>query len=122
MSKILQIEDDRDQVILYQMALEAAGYTFISAENGPKGLEVAEKEQPDMILIDLMMPEMGGLEVLERLKKNPATQNIPAIIVTNLDKQDMAVQAMGLGAADFIVKSKIPLRDTMSRIKSHLKK
>jgi len=119
---ILLIEDDKDQILLYQTKFELSGYNFIAAENGSKGLELAEKEQPDMILIDLLMAGMGGLEVLEKLKQNPKTKNIPAVIVTNLDKKDLAKRAFALGAADFIVKSTVPLREMMVRVGSLLKK
>lgn len=122
MSKILLIEDDKDQILLYQTKFELSGYTFVAAENGVKGLEMAEKEKPDIILIDLLMAGMGGIEVLEHLKNNPKTKNIPAIIVTNLDKQELAQKAMALGAVDFIVKSSVPLREMMARIENFLKK
>jgi len=107
---------------MYQTKFELSGYDFIAAEDGPKGLELAEKENPDMILIDLLMDKMGGIEVLEHLKENPKTKNIPAVIVTNLDKHELAEKAMALGALDFIVKSKIPLREMMARIEAHFKK
>lgn len=121
MKKVLLIEDDKDQILLYQTKFELDGYAFVAAKNGPEGLQLVTAEKPDIILIDLLMPGMGGLEVLEKLKSDGATKNIPAIIVTNLDKHEMAEKALKLGALDFIVKSKIPLRDMMSRIENHLK-
>lgn len=121
MKKILLIEDDKDQILLYRTKFELSGYAFVAAENGQKGLELAETEKPALILIDLLMPGMDGMEVLEKLKQNAKTKNIPALIVTNLDKHEMAEKAMALGALDFIVKSKIPLREMMSRIENHLK-
>ncbi len=83
-------------------------------------MQTAEKEQPDIVLIDLLMTGMGGIEVLEKMKKNPKIKHIPTVIVTNLDKHDLAKKAMDLGALDFIVKSKIPLREMMERIKKIL--
>lgn len=121
MKKILLIEDDQDQILLYQTKFELSGYSFLAANNGPDGLNLAEREHPDIILIDLLMTGMDGIEVLEKLKQNPKTKNIPAIIVTNLDKHELAQKAMALGALDFIVKSTIPLREMMSRIENHLK-
>ena len=121
MKKVLLIEDDKDQILLYQTKFELSGYDFVAAENGTKGLEMAEKEKPDIILIDLLMAGMGGIEVLEHLKNNTKTKDIPAVIVTNLDKQELAKKAMELGAVDFIVKSSVPLREMMSRIESFLK-
>jgi len=122
MAKILLIEDDKDQILMYQTKFELEGYTFTAAESGAKGLEMAAREKPDIILIDILMDKMDGIEVLENLKKNQKTKDIPAVIVTNLDKQEMAKKAMELGALDFIVKSKIPLREMMSRIERYLKR
>lgn len=122
MFRVLLIEDDKDQILMYQTKFELSGYSFCAAENGIKGLAMAESEKPDIILIDLLMEGMGGIEVLENLKKNSKTKDIPAIVVTNLDKHDLARKAMALGALDFIVKSKIPLREMMSRIENYLKK
>lgn len=122
MKKILLIEDDNDQIMLYQAKFELSGYEFLAAENGAKGLELAEKKQPDIILIDLLMSGMDGITVLEKLKQNPKTKNIPAIIVTNLDKHELAKKALALGALDFIVKSRVPLREMMARIESFLRK
>lgn len=119
-STVLLIEDDKDQILLYQTKFELEGYGFLAAENGQEGLKLAEEQKPDLILIDLLMPGMGGIEVLEKLKANQKTKDIPALIVTNLDKHDLAKKAMELGAVDFIVKSKIPLREMMSRIERHL--
>ena len=122
MKKILLIEDDKDQIFLYQTKFELEGFEFLAAENGPKGLEMAEKEKPALILIDLLMANMDGIEVLEKLKSNPQTKDIPAAIVTNLDKPEMAKKAFALGALDFIVKSSIPLREMISRIRNILEK
>jgi len=121
MKKILLIEDDKDQILLYQTKFELEGYDFVAARNGADGLEMAKKENPDIILIDLLMAGMTGIEVLEKLKADPDTKNIPAVIVTNWDKHEMAQKAMSLGALDFIVKSRVPLREMMSRIGRYLK-
>jgi CheY-like chemotaxis protein len=120
MKKILLIEDDKDQILLYQTKFELSGYNFAAAENGLAGLKLAETEKPDIILIDLLMTGMGGIEVLEKLKQNPKTKNIPAVIVTNLDKHELAKKALALGALDFIVKSSVPLREMMARIEKVL--
>lgn len=122
MKKILLIEDDKDQILMYQTNFELAGYAFISAKNGPDGLKLAETEQPDIILIDLLMEGMDGIQVLEHLKSNPETKGIPAVIVTNLDKHDLAKKAKELGARDFIVKASVSLREMMERVGRALQK
>lgn len=122
MAKILLIEDDKDQILMYQTKFELSGYNFTFAENGLKGLKMARKTKPDIILIDLVMERLGGIEVLQKLKQDSKTKDIPAIIITNLDKQELAKKAMELGAIDFIVKSKVPLREMMARLENYLKK
>ncbi|MFH1236365.1 MAG: response regulator [Parcubacteria group bacterium] len=116
MKKILLIEDDKDQVNLYKARFELEGYAFLSASNGPDGLKLAETGKPDIILIDLLMQGMDGIEVLGHLKDAPKTKGIPAVMVTNLDKHDLAKKAMDLGARDFIVKSSVSLRDMIARV------
>lgn len=116
------IEDDPDQVVLYQNRFKIAGHNLLVANNGIDGLALAEKEIPDVILIDIVMEGLGGLQVLEKLKENPKVKNIPALILTNLYKKTLAQQAMDLGALDYIVKSKVSLAETLARIEGHLKK
>ncbi len=122
MKKILLIEDDNDQINLYKARFELAGYAFIAATNGIDGLKLADTEKPDIILIDLLMEGMDGIEVLERLKRNSKTKEIPSIIVTNLDKHDLAKKAMDLGAVDFIVKASVSVKEMIARIGSVLQR
>ena len=80
--KILCIEDEAGMLDLLRLILESAGYTFLGAKDGQEGLDVMQREQPDLILLDLMLPEVGGAEVLLRKKQDPAIQHIPVIAVT----------------------------------------
>ena len=81
--RILFIDDEDDIKALAQFCLESeAGWLMISASNGKEGLELAEKEQPDAILLDAMMPELDGIQTLARLQSNPETKNIPTIFIT----------------------------------------
>ncbi len=121
MAKILFIEDDQDQVILYQDKFEKVGHEFITTPDGEKGLELVKKVKPDIILIDVVLEGMGGLEVLEKLKQDPETKDIPALIMSNLEKKEFAEKAMSLGSLDYIVKSRMSLKDTLSKVESYLK-
>ena len=80
--KILCVEDEAGMLDLLRLILESAGYTFVGARDGQEGLDAMVREQPDLILLDLMLPEVPGAEVLLRKKQNPAIQHIPVIAVT----------------------------------------
>jgi len=80
--KILCVEDEAGMLDLLRLILESAGYTFVGARDGQEGLDAMVREQPDLILLDLMLPEVPGAEVLLRKKQNPAIQQIPVIAVT----------------------------------------
>ena len=81
-AKVLCVEDEEGMLDLLQLILEAAGYTFLGAENGRVGLDMMHSEQPDVVLLDLMLPEVDGAEVLLRKKEDPAIRDIPVIAVT----------------------------------------
>jgi CheY-like chemotaxis protein len=80
--KVLVIDDEPDVVFLMETRLEAKGYQVISANNGKDGISLAHSEKPDLILLDIMMPDMDGFQVLETLKADPSTRPIPVIGLT----------------------------------------
>jgi len=80
--RILCIEDEAGMLDLLRLILESAGYAFLGAKDGEDGLEVMHRERPDLVLLDLMLPEVGGAEVLLRKKQDPVIQHIPVIAVT----------------------------------------
>lgn len=82
MAKILVVDDEKDVVELISFLLEKDGYTVIKASNGREALEIVEQSQPDLILLDVMMPEMDGYTVQTRLQENPKTKKIPIIVLT----------------------------------------
>ena len=103
--KALVIEDDHDLQYLYQLKLENAGFTAKTAGNGEEGLRIAEEFQPDIILLDLMMPVMGGAEMLAKLRATDWGSSIRVIILTNISK-DEAPQALRFLRVDrYIVKA-----------------
>jgi two-component system alkaline phosphatase synthesis response regulator PhoP/two-component system response regulator VicR len=79
---ILVVDDEKHIVRLVQINLERAGYKVITAQDGKEGLQKAQQEKPDLIVLDVMMPYMDGFEVLKHLKKDPETRNIPVIMLT----------------------------------------
>lgn len=102
--KLLVIEDNQQVRENIVEILEADGYQLFEAENGKIGIEIAKKYQPDLILCDIMMPEMDGFQVLEALRKNIITSNTPFIFLTAKDTRDDIRRGMQMGADDYIPK------------------
>jgi DNA-binding response OmpR family regulator len=116
-AKILCIEDDTDMIDYIRLILSKAGYEVIGAVGGAEGLRAMQEVQPDLILLDLMMPGMDGAEVLLRKKDNPAVHDIPVIALTALDSPfDQIMWLARTDLQDFIVKSKLPRRELIARI------
>src|SRR6188472_3023247 len=104
MKSILVIEDNKDIRENTAEILDMAGYKTFTAENGKKGVEVALSEKPDIIICDIMMPELDGYGVLHLLKKNSATREIPFIFLTAKTERSDLRKGMEMGADDFITK------------------
>jgi anti-anti-sigma factor len=102
MQKILVIDDEKPTLMMFRLTLSAQGYDVFTAENGEEGLETFARERPGIVLTDIKMPGMNGVEVLKRIKAiDPATQ---VIVITGHGDMDLAIQALNLDAADFINK------------------
>lgn len=102
--KVLIIDDDKIIRSIVSTALEKNGFSALSAANGPDGLEVAQNDNPDAIILDRVMPGMDGNEVLQKLKENPKTKNIPVMILTGRSSGLDISSSMQLGALDYVVK------------------
>lgn len=120
MKKILVIDDLPENVFMLQDRLEHEGYEVITAYNGSTGIEKALSELPDLILLDVMMPDITGIEVCRRLVNDPATKDIPIILVTAKSGADDTKEGLEAGAFDYIKKpfNRIEL---LARVKSALK-
>lgn len=121
--KILLIEDDPDQILMYQNKLELAGFTFLAAENAKSGLSLTKEKKPDLILLDLLLKEVAiptGFEILKKLKADKETKSIPVIVLTNFGTSEAKEESLKLGAADFIIKSQIGLTPLVERIRKTL--
>jgi CheY-like chemotaxis protein len=116
-AKILCIEDDPDMIDYIKLILGKAGYQVIGAEGGVAGLEAMREDPPDLVLLDLMMPEMDGAEVLLQKKQDPTIRDIPVIALTALDSPfDQIMWLARTDLQDFIVKSRLPRRELIARI------
>lgn len=119
--KILIVDDDVDSLKLIGLMLKRNGYEVSAAESGGKALSKAEAEMPDLIILDVMMPDMNGLEVCKRLRANPATANIPIIMFTAKTMIDDKVKGFEAGADDYLTKPTHPA-ELSSRVKSVLQR
>lgn len=120
MPKIAIVEDDNAISQMYRIKFEADGYEVQTAENGKLGLELAEKMKPDIILLDLMMPEMNGDEMLVELRKQPWGKNIKVIILTNMGEQEVPQNIKDLGVSAFILKADMTPRQVAELVKKRL--
>jgi len=119
--KILIIEDDKDQIFMYRFKFEKEGFAFFSARTGTEGIKTAKTEKPDLILLDLILINESGVDILEKLKADEAVKNIPVIILTNLAKKELKARAQELGIVDFIIKTQILPAELVARVKKALK-
>ncbi len=102
--RILLVEDDPENQLVVGMILSAEGYEVIGTEEGAQAHPLAAREQPNLILLDVMMPEVNGFEVLERLRADPATEQIPVVLLTALAQQKDVEQAIRSGVRDYLTK------------------
>ena len=118
--KIVIVEDETSIVEALNVRLLAEGFELISASNGKVGLELIREEKPALAILDLMMPEMDGYEVLAKLKASEETKSIPVIILSNVDDEDSKKRVFEDGAARFVIKTSIDLEDFVKTIHSYV--
>lgn len=107
--KILVVEDDEFLFDAYRLKLEKENFEVAIAHDGEEALKQADLFKPDLIILDIVMPKMDGIETLKRLKKNPRTSSIPIIIASNVDQAEKVNECKQLGAVDYFVKSNITI-------------
>jgi two-component system response regulator VicR len=118
MSKILVVDDERAIVDILKFNLQREGYTVITAYNGEEGLQIFEREQPDLVLLDIMMPKMDGLQVCKVIRNKYDT---PIIMLTARAEEVDKVLGLELGADDFVTKP-FSVRELMARVKANLRR
>ena len=120
-AKILCVEDDQDMIDYIKLILGKAGFEVIGADGGAEGLDAMRREQPDLILLDLMMPGMDGAEVLLQKREDETIRDIPVIALTALNSPfDQIMWLARTDLQDFIVKSKLPRKELIARIERAL--
>ncbi len=117
---ILVIEDDDEARMMYTIMLRSWGYKVSEATNGGEGIKLAQRHKPDLILLDVMMPDMDGYTVCEQLRRNPEFSIIPIIFMTALDAVDDRIKAFATGADDFLTKGQTNYKELHVRIQAAL--
>ena len=120
--KVLIIEDDSFLLRMYADKFEIENFKVFIADEGKKGLRVAQKELPDIILLDIILPGMNGFEILKELKANQTTEKIPVILLTNLSQRDDVDQGLTLGAKDYLIKAHFMPSEVVAKVKNILNK
>lgn len=120
MAKIAIIEDDLAIAQMYRIKFEAEGFEVEVAENGRLGLDLCEQMHPDMVLLDLMMPQMNGDEVLTQMRMTNWGKDTKVIILTNMGEQEAPPSLKSLGVTAFIVKADMTPRQVADLVKQHL--
>lgn len=119
--RILIIEDDGAINSMYKAKFESNGFEVFSAENGADGLVLAQKEKPDLIMLDVILPQLDGFSVLEKLKKDTKTKKIPVVMLTNLGTDEDKEKGEKNGALDYLVKASLTPAQIGDKIKEYLK-
>ncbi len=120
---VLLVDDEEAVTFILGKEFEARGHRVLRAKNGKEGLELALAEHPDVILCDLKMPVMGGLEMLQALRKDPWGKNADAIILTNVSDDMTTLQAaMHQGAFFYLVKGDAQMTEIVTKVQSRLEK
>ncbi len=119
--KILIVDDEEDILTLLEYNLEKAGFKVISADDGPEAIELAKKEKPALIILDIMLPSMEGTEVCKVIKRDNTTSHIPIIMLTAKGEEVDRIVGLELGADDYITKPFSP-RELVLRVKAILKR
>ncbi len=120
MTKIAIIEDDPVISQMYRMKFEADGFDVQLANNGKRGVALVAAFTPDIILLDLQMPEMDGAEALAIIRKSESSKNTPVIILTNLGEEESPKEIRSLGIHSYIVKADLTPRQVVQRVKEAL--
>ncbi len=117
MKSILIIDDDKQVATVFQVALTSSGFKVMTAPDGKTGINIVKQQPFDLVLLDEMMPDMSGNEVLRTLKEDDATKAVPVVMLSNFGNNDMVKEALDTGALDYILKYQVSPTDLPVKIK-----
>lgn len=118
--KILIIDDDPAIITVFETALRRENYEVVSAPDGQSGIEKAKTEKPDLILLDQILPDIKGNDVIKQLKSAPEAQNLKIAILSNFGQSELVQEALNAGAVDYILKYQIEPSDLVNKVKTIL--
>lgn len=114
--KIVLVEDDKFLRSVLERKLSENGFQVVSVINGNEALDKIVIERPDLILLDIILPQKSGFFILEKIKQDPQFKNIPVLVISNLSQAEDIEKAKNLGASEYLVKAKISLEDLVNKI------
>ncbi|MFH1508726.1 MAG: response regulator [bacterium] len=120
--KIVIVEDDPFLLGMYVTKLEMTGFDVSGVEDGKEAVPMVEKEMPDLVLLDIILPNVDGFEILKKLKKQDSTKDIPIIIFTNLGQQADVEKGLELGAVDYLIKAHFTPSEVIEKVNRIIKK
>lgn len=119
--KVLLIDDDENLSLIFETTLQKNGFQTVLALNGKTGIDKANSEKPDLILLDQVLPDISGNEILKTLKADIQTKNIPVMILSNFSQEELVKEAISNGAIDYIFKYQVEPQDLAEKVKLALK-
>ena len=114
--KILIVEDDEDFISILKTKFESEGFSIVVAKDGEEGIIVAEKENPDLIVSDILMPKMDGIEMVKKIKES--NKNVLVVFLTNIKDDDYIKSIKELGGADYLIKADLRINDIVNKVKN----
>jgi len=119
--KILIVEDEEALNKILKEELASKGYDAKIAKDGEEGVKLAKSFRPELILLDLVMPKKGGLEVLEELKKDPYLKDVPVVVLSNLADDESIKKSLAMGASDYFVKNQHSIYEVIDKVEKYKK-
>lgn len=122
MKKVLLIEDDPFLSVLLGNRLKKEGMEVIVVKSGAEAIQTLKSQKPDLVLLDIILPEKSGFEVMEEIKADPQVPEVPIIIISNLGQEADIERGTELGAVEYIIKARTPIDELVKRVKDFLGK
>lgn len=119
--RILIVDDDETLMAVFSTTFKKNGFDTILAANGKTGIDMAKTQKPDLILLDQILPDISGNEILKILKVDPIVKDIPVIILSNFSQEELVREAINNGAKDYVFKYQVEPIDLVTKVKSTLK-
>ncbi len=118
--KVLLVEDDPLILKMYQAKFQNEGYTVMIAEDGVHALKVVTESTPDIILLDIMMPQMSGIDFLKKIRATETGKNIPVLVLTNLSEKEEEQEASTLGVKEYLLKASLTPAEIAEKVKKYI--